>query len=46
MGLGATDPKGVFETTAGLEEMFGPKRIFDAPSFRKRLDRHSGWAPP
>lgn len=31
MGLGATDPKGVFETTAGLEEMFGPKRIFDAP---------------
>ena len=31
-GLGVTDPKGVFGTTTGLEEEFGPKRVFDVPT--------------
>lgn len=31
-GLGVTDPKGVFGTTLGLEDTFGPKRVFDTPT--------------
>jgi acetoin:2,6-dichlorophenolindophenol oxidoreductase subunit beta len=31
-GLGVTDPKGVFGTTSGLEEVFGPQRVFDMPT--------------
>jgi len=30
-GLGATDPKGIFGTTLGLEKKFGSKRVFDVP---------------
>ncbi len=31
-GLGVPDPKGVFGSTAGLEEEFGSKRVFDTPA--------------
>lgn len=31
-GLGVPDPKGVFGTTLGLLEEFGPKRVFDTPA--------------
>ncbi len=31
-GLGVDDPKGVFGTTAGLKERFGPDRVFDMPT--------------
>lgn len=31
-GLGADDPKGVFGTTAGLQDRFGPQRVFDMPT--------------
>lgn len=31
MGLGAPDPKGVFGTTSGLLERFGPDRVQDMP---------------
>jgi pyruvate dehydrogenase E1 component beta subunit len=31
-GLGVTDPKTVFGTTAGLEERFGSHRVFDMPT--------------
>jgi pyruvate dehydrogenase E1 component beta subunit len=31
-GLGVPDPKGVFGSTIGLEEEFGPKRVFDTPA--------------
>ena len=31
-GLGATDPKGIFGTTKGLEEKFGNERVFDMPT--------------
>lgn len=31
-GLGATDPKGIFGTTVGLEKEFGEKRVFDTPT--------------
>jgi pyruvate dehydrogenase E1 component beta subunit len=31
-GLGADDPKGVFGTTLGLQERFGPERVFDMPT--------------
>ena len=31
-GLGATDPKGIFGTTLGLEEKFGKERVFDMPT--------------
>lgn len=31
MGLGVTDPKGIFGTTTGLCEEFGPQRVFDVP---------------
>lgn len=32
MGLGVPDPKGVFGTTLGLQEKFGPERVFDMPT--------------
>ena len=32
LGLGTTDPKGVFETTLGLKEKFGKDRVFDIPT--------------
>lgn len=31
-GLGVTDPKAVFGTTAGLEKKFGATRVFDMPT--------------
>lgn len=31
-GLGVDDPKGVFGTTLGLKEKFGPERVFDMPT--------------
>jgi pyruvate/2-oxoglutarate/acetoin dehydrogenase E1 component len=31
-GLGVSDPKGVFGTTIGLQEKFGPDRVFDMPT--------------
>ena len=31
-GLGVTDPKAVFGTTANLEERFGSERVFDMPT--------------
>ena len=31
-GLGVDDPKGVFGTTLGLKEKFGPGRVFDMPT--------------
>ena len=31
-GLGVPDPKGVFGTTLGLQERFGPERVFDMPA--------------
>ena len=31
-GLGVPDPKGVFGTTSGLQERFGPDRVFDMPA--------------
>lgn len=31
MGLGVTDPKGIFGTTLGLEKRFGSKRVLDMP---------------
>jgi len=31
-GLGVPDPKGVFGTTIGLHERFGPERVFDMPA--------------
>ena len=31
-GLGATDPKGIFGTTLGLERKFGKERVFDMPT--------------
>jgi pyruvate dehydrogenase E1 component beta subunit len=31
-GLGVPDPKGVFGTTKGLQEMFGGDRVFDMPT--------------
>lgn len=30
-GLGVPDPKGVFGTTLGLQDRFGPQRVFDMP---------------
>jgi len=32
MGLGVPDPKGVFGTTAGLLEKYGPERVLDMPT--------------
>jgi len=31
-GLGVDDPKGVFGTTLGLQQRFGPERVFDMPT--------------
>jgi pyruvate/2-oxoglutarate/acetoin dehydrogenase E1 component len=31
-GLGVTDPKAVFGTTSGLEQLFGSDRVFDMPT--------------
>lgn len=31
IGLGAPDPKGIFGTTSGLVQKFGPDRVMDAP---------------
>jgi len=31
-GLGVDDPKGIFGTTLGLKEKYGPKRVFDMPT--------------
>ena len=31
LGLGVTDPKGVFGTTLGLKEQFGEERVYDTP---------------
>ncbi len=36
-GLGATDPKNIFGTTAGLEKKFGKKRVFDTPTSENAL---------
>jgi len=30
-GLGVPDPKGVFGTTSGIQELFGEDRVFDTP---------------
>lgn len=32
MGLGVTDPKGIFGTTLGLEAKYGSKRVLDMPT--------------
>lgn len=32
MGLGVPDPKGIFGTTTGLQEKFGPARVMDMPT--------------
>ena len=32
MGLGVTDPKGVFGTTLGLTESFGSERVIETPT--------------
>lgn len=32
MGLGVPDPKGIFGTTLGLRERFGPSRVLDMPT--------------
>jgi pyruvate dehydrogenase E1 component beta subunit len=31
-GLGVDDPKGIFGTTLGLPQRFGPERVFDMPA--------------
>jgi pyruvate/2-oxoglutarate/acetoin dehydrogenase E1 component len=36
-GLGATDPKEIFGTTAGLAKKFGHSRVFDTPASERRL---------
>lgn len=32
MGLGVTDPKGIFGTTLGLEKKYGSRRVLDMPA--------------
>jgi acetoin:2,6-dichlorophenolindophenol oxidoreductase subunit beta len=32
MGLGVPDPKGIFDTTTGLQEIYGPQRVMDMPA--------------
>lgn len=32
MGLGVPDPKGMFGTTAGLQDKYGAERVFDMPT--------------
>ena len=36
-GLGINDPKKIFNTTKGLEEKFGAKRVFDVPTSENAL---------
>ncbi|MBC7743434.1 MAG: alpha-ketoacid dehydrogenase subunit beta [Bdellovibrionaceae bacterium] len=36
-GLGTPDPKGIFGTTLGLQERFGPDRVFDMPTAENAL---------
>jgi acetoin:2,6-dichlorophenolindophenol oxidoreductase subunit beta len=36
-GLGATDPKGIFGTTVGLQKKFGNHRVFDVPASENAL---------
>ena len=36
-GLGTTDPKGIFSTTANLEKKFGKHRVFDVPASENAL---------
>ncbi len=36
-GLGVTDPGAIFGTTKGLLELFGPERVFDAPTSENGL---------
>lgn len=36
-GLGVPDPRHVFETTTGLQERFGPERVFDTPTSENAL---------
>jgi acetoin:2,6-dichlorophenolindophenol oxidoreductase subunit beta len=36
-GLGISDPKAIFGTTAGLENKFGPTRVFDMPTSENAL---------
>ncbi len=31
MGLGVPDPKGIFGSTVGLQEKYGPERVLDMP---------------
>jgi pyruvate dehydrogenase E1 component beta subunit len=31
IGEGVTDPKGIFDTTTGLQEKFGADRVYDMP---------------
>src|SRR3972149_2328245 len=31
MGLGVPDPKGIFSTTLGLQQKYGPRRVLDIP---------------
>ena len=31
MGIGVDDPRGIYGTTLGLQETFGPDRVFDTP---------------
>ena len=31
VGLGVSDPKGIFGTTSNLHKIYGPKRVFDIP---------------
>lgn len=37
MGLGVPDPKGLFGTTLGLQEKYGPARVFDIPTSENGL---------
>jgi len=36
-GLGIPDPKGAFGTTLGLQEEFGPDRVFDMPTSEEAM---------
>jgi len=37
MGLGVPDPKGIFGTTLGLQEKYGPNRVMDMPTAENGL---------
>ena len=36
-GLGVTDPKAIFGTTANLEQLYGSQRVFDVPTSENAL---------